>query len=157
MLKLRPFKIDDVFKVQLDYELPREGRCSLVEHPNIDAFTLEDDDEILAVGGAHIMWPGVAEAWVLVSPSGKQHGRLFARYAKRRFEGMLKENDIRRMQATIHVTDEPAMRFVEWLGFEKEFLIDCMQNAGLKNLYSEVLPHHREELFQIILSAGSKS
>ena len=64
MLKLRPFKIDDVFKVQLDYDLPREGRCSLVEHPNIDAFTLEDDDEILAVGGAHIMWPGVAEAWV---------------------------------------------------------------------------------------------
>ena len=123
MLRLRPFKIDDVFKVQLDYELPREGRCSLVEHPNIDAFTLEDDDEILAVGGAHIMWPGVAEAWVLVSPSGKQHGRLFARYAKRRFEGMLKENSIRRMQATIHVTDEPAMRFVEWLGFEREGLM----------------------------------
>ena len=45
----------------------------------------------------------------------------------------------------------------KWLGFEKEFLIDCMQNAGLKNLHSEVLPQRREELFQIILSAGSKS
>ena len=45
----------------------------------------------------------------------------------------------------------------KWLGFEKEFLIDCMQNAGLKNLFSEVLPHRREELFQIILSAGCKS
>ena len=44
----------------------------------------------------------------------------------------------------------------KWLGFEKEYLIDLMQNAGLKNLYSEVLPHRREELFQIILSAGSK-
>ena len=45
----------------------------------------------------------------------------------------------------------------KWLGFEKEYLIDCMQNAGLKNLYSEVLPHRREELFQIIICAGSKS
>ena len=44
----------------------------------------------------------------------------------------------------------------KWLGFEKKYLIDCMMNAGLKNLYSEVLPHRREELFQIILSAGSK-
>ena len=26
----------------------------------------------------------------------------------------------------------------KWLGFEKKFLIDCMQNAGLKNLFSEV-------------------
>ena len=129
MLKLRPFKIDDVLQVQLDYELGREGRCNLVEHPNIDAFTLEDDEEILAVGGAHILWPGVAEAWVLVSPSGKKHGRLFARYAKRRFEGMLKENDIKRMQATIHATDESGMRFVEWLGFEKEGL---MRKYGLQ-------------------------
>ncbi len=44
----------------------------------------------------------------------------------------------------------------KWLGFEKEFLIECMQSAGLGNLYSEVLPHRRDELFQIIISAGSK-
>ena len=43
----------------------------------------------------------------------------------------------------------------KWLGFKKEFLIDSMKSAGLTNLYSEVLPHRREELFQIILSAGS--
>ena len=36
-------------------------------------------------------------------------------------------------------------------------LQEIMKNAGLKNFYSEVLPDRREELFQIILSAGSKS
>ena len=45
----------------------------------------------------------------------------------------------------------------KWLGFKKEYLIDSMKSAGLTNLYSEVLPHRREELFQIILSAGMKS
>ena len=44
----------------------------------------------------------------------------------------------------------------KWLGFEKEYLIDIMKSAGLTNLYSEVLPHRREELFQINLSAGCK-
>ena len=44
----------------------------------------------------------------------------------------------------------------KWLGFKKEYLIDSMKSAGLTNLYSEVLPHRREELFQIILSAGCK-
>ena len=44
----------------------------------------------------------------------------------------------------------------KWLGFKKEFLIDSMKSAGLINLYFEVLPHRREELFQIILSAGCK-
>ena len=45
----------------------------------------------------------------------------------------------------------------KWLGFENKYLIDFMQKAGFINLYSEVLPHRRDELFQIILSAGSKS
>lgn len=123
MLKIRPMKIEDVFKVELDFDLPVEGRSNLVEHPNVEAFTLEEDGEIFAVGGAHIMWSGVAEAWVLISPNGKKHGTLFARYAKRRFEGILKENNIKRMQATIHSTDAEAMRFAEWLGFEEEGLM----------------------------------
>lgn len=45
----------------------------------------------------------------------------------------------------------------KWLGFEKESLMDNMQKAGFDNLYSEILPFRREELFQIILSAGRKS
>ncbi|MBG56367.1 MAG: ArsR family transcriptional regulator [Deltaproteobacteria bacterium] len=45
----------------------------------------------------------------------------------------------------------------KWLGFEKEYLMECMHNSGLKILSSEVLPYRRKELFQIILSVGSKT
>ena len=45
----------------------------------------------------------------------------------------------------------------KWFGFEKESLMDYMHKAGFDNLYSEILPFRREELFQIILSAGRKS
>jgi len=43
------------------------------------------------------------------------------------------------------------------LGFEKETLQDFMQTAGFSNLYSQILPFRREELFQIILAAGRKT
>jgi hypothetical protein len=45
----------------------------------------------------------------------------------------------------------------KWLGFEKETLHDFMHTAGFSNLYSQILPFRREELFQIILAAGSKT
>jgi|TARA_B100001079_G_scaffold117758_1_gene101272 ArsR family transcriptional regulator len=45
----------------------------------------------------------------------------------------------------------------KWQGFEKETLLDFMQEAGFKHLYSEILPFRREELFQIILASGRKS
>jgi ubiquinone/menaquinone biosynthesis C-methylase UbiE len=45
----------------------------------------------------------------------------------------------------------------KWLGFEKETLHDFMQTAGFSNLYSQILPFRREELFQIILAAGRKT
>jgi hypothetical protein len=45
----------------------------------------------------------------------------------------------------------------KWQGFEKESLLDFMQEAGFKHLYSEILPFRREELFQIILASGRKS
>ena len=45
----------------------------------------------------------------------------------------------------------------KWQGFEKETLLDFMQNVGFKHVYSEILPFRREELFQIILLSGKKS
>ena len=45
----------------------------------------------------------------------------------------------------------------KWQGFEKEVLLDFMEQAGFKHLYSEILPFRRQELFQIILASGRKS
>jgi ArsR family transcriptional regulator len=45
----------------------------------------------------------------------------------------------------------------KWQGFEKETLLDFMQTAGFRHLYSENLAYRREELFQIILAAGRKT
>ncbi len=120
MLKLREFKESDVYNIELDYEFTEASRAGLCNHDNIVAYTLVDDDEILAVGGAHVMWFGVGELWVLVSPEAKRRAAPFARYAKGVVNSILQEHQLRRMQASIHVKDQPAIRFAEWLGLEHE-------------------------------------
>jgi len=120
MLKVRQFKKSDVYDIHLDYDFTTESRDGLCDHDNIVAYTMVDGEEVLAVGGAHIMWFGVGELWVLVSPEAKRRAAPFARYTKGVVDSILQEHSLRRMQASIHVDDEPAIRFAEWLGLEHE-------------------------------------
>ena len=66
------------------------------------------------------MWFGAGEAWVLVSPECLGKPASFARYAKKLFDSILQDTELRRVQASIHVDDDRAYRFAEWLGFENE-------------------------------------
>jgi hypothetical protein len=120
MLKIRPYTHNDVHEINLDYEFNSASRNGLLNHDNIIAVTLEDDGKILAVGGVHVMWFGAGEAWVLVSGDALQAPTSFARYAKRMFGSILQDTQLRRVQASIHVDDDRAYRFAEWLGFENE-------------------------------------
>jgi hypothetical protein len=120
MLKIRPYVHSDVYDIELDYEFDAASRAGLLGHNEIVAYTLLDDDKVLAVGGAHVMWFGAGEAWVLVSPECLGKPASFARYAKKLFDSILQDTELRRVQASIHVDDDRAYRFAEWLGFENE-------------------------------------
>lgn len=120
MLRIRPYTHNDVYNIKLDYEFDAASRAGLLGHNEIVAYTLLDDDKVLAVGGAHVMWFGAGEAWVLVSPECLRKPASFARYAKKLFDSILQDTELRRVQASIHVDDDRAYRFAEWLGFENE-------------------------------------
>jgi ubiquinone/menaquinone biosynthesis C-methylase UbiE len=45
----------------------------------------------------------------------------------------------------------------KWLGFERDNLLSIMQETGLTELQSELLPLRREELFQVMLASGIKA
>ena len=55
MLNIRPYTQDDVYDIELDYEFGQTSRAGLLGHDNIVAYTLLDDDKVLAVGGAHVI------------------------------------------------------------------------------------------------------
>lgn len=120
MLKIRPYTEKDVYDIDLDYHFGPDSRAGLLSHDNIVGFTVEDSGTVLAVGGVHVMWFGAGEAWVLVSPEAMAVPTTFARYTKRAFDSILQDTELRRVQASIHVDDDRAYRFAEWLGFENE-------------------------------------
>lgn len=120
MLNYRAFEQSDVMNIELDYEFSGESRLGLTSHPNIIGYTLADGDTILAVGGVHMMWFGVGEAWLLVSPKALEKPVALARYSKRLLHDIVEKTDTRRVQASVHVDDKIAFQFASWLGFEYE-------------------------------------
>ena len=44
----------------------------------------------------------------------------------------------------------------KWLGFKKDRLVSMLRDAGFSNLYEELLPHGRGEVFQVILAMGTR-
>lgn len=123
MLNTRDFEPSDVMRIELDYDFDGESRMGLLSHPNITGYTLTFNDEVLAVGGVHVMWFGVGEGWLLVSPKALQKPVALARYTKKLLHVIMKKEAIRRIQASVHVDDERAFGFAEWLGFEYEGLM----------------------------------
>lgn len=128
MLKIRPFERSDVYDIELDYFFPSEQRDSLLTHQDIVGFTLLEGEEVLAVGGVHVLWFGVGEGWVLVSPRCFELPAAFARYTKRAFNSILQDTNLRRIQASVHTDDKKAIRFANWLMFEDEGI---MRNYGV--------------------------
>lgn len=129
MLNFRAFETPDVMNIELDYELSGESRMGLVSHDNIVGYTLLDGDTILAVGGLHMMWFGVGEAWLLVSPKALDKPVALARYSNKLLHGIVEKTQVRRVQASVHTHDTRAMIFAEWLGFEHEGI---MRKYGLE-------------------------
>jgi len=117
MYKLRGYVKQDVYDIDVGYEFDRR---LLVEGQTTLGSTLLDGETVLATGGIHMMWEGVGEAWTLVSPKLRGNGLVFARYTKRMFDDIIEANNLRRVQATIHVDDEVSLRFASWLGFKDE-------------------------------------
>jgi len=117
MYKLKEYDKKDVYSIELGYEF---DRGLLAEGHNTVGKTLLSGNKVVAVGGVHIMWDGVGEAWALVSPKIEGNGIVFARYAKKMFDAIIKDNKLTRVQATIHASDVTAAQFASWLGFESE-------------------------------------
>ena len=123
MLELREFVKEDIDSIELGYEMTQESRDAFTAHYAIDGYTLLDDGKIVAMGGVHMLWNKVGEAWVLLSKHAKSKPRTVAKYADLMFDVIVHKNKLERIQASIAVNDAKAIRFGKWLGFEMEGLM----------------------------------
>ena len=93
------------------------GADSLPPGPS---WTVLLDGHPLIIAGMRPMWRGVAEAWAVTDSEIDRAGYRIARAAKESISIEMFFNDITRLQCVVNVNNSQAMRFAEWLGFERE-------------------------------------
>lgn len=102
------------------------------------SYTLLDQDAPAACGGVMSLWPGVAVLWGVAG----ELKPLSARLVRRQVAIALQQiGGVRRLEATARVGFSRACALLDWLGFERQALLDGYGADGADYwLYRRRLP-----------------
>lgn len=84
------------------------------------AYTALIGDEIAACGGVVTLWPGMGEAWAVVTARGRAQYRPLHRAVRQIFSSITRDCSYRRVQADVVAAFAAGRRWAEHLGFELE-------------------------------------
>jgi hypothetical protein len=113
---MRPFRLEDI-KVVAPESALRGREAMLVDYGTI--FTFEKDGQPVACAGLVKMWPGVAEAWTVLSDVAKANPLWIVRQLRCAIREQAWVMQLHRVQ--MHVEDDPHL--LHWgrcLGFRCE-------------------------------------
>jgi len=89
--------------------------------------TMLVDDEIMAIGGVMILWPGVGEAWVGTSSLVERYPIIFTKCVRGYLNAVIRDEKLHRVQLNIVEYHKRSLAWVRLLGF---FLESKMEKYG---------------------------
>jgi len=92
----------------------------VMESSDVDLARTAWTRQPLCIVGITPLWPGVGEAWMLVSRHAAGHGFGLVKGVRRELARAVERAGLRRVQLTVDETDGEAVRFVLLLGAEFE-------------------------------------
>lgn len=145
MIVIRPFVPGDMDRIEArDYEKElmrlagNYGETFAFRGP---AFTMEHDGTPVMAAGVCILWEGVGEAWMHLSPWFYRHVKSAYAAVYEVLCQIIVHKSLRRVQAPICASMPANIRFVEHLGFAPEGLMHRWGPDGKDYwLYSIVAP-----------------
>lgn len=99
-----------------------------------DAVTAMWRGRIVACLGCNNMWPGVAEAWLITSVEIADISVTTTRAAIRYFDKLAIRNQLKRMQITVNMENELAMRWAKMLKFTPEGVLRRYGPSGADHM-----------------------
>jgi hypothetical protein len=84
------------------------------------AFSLMHDGKILAIGGIYDLWPGVGEAFSIMSDTAFNYSKSLYQHFKINLDFGVNYKKYTRVQSIVKVGFDAGVRFIEHLGFERE-------------------------------------
>ena len=129
MIEVRPLKADDMLFViengVKEYGLkatPNKDMAELAKEREESGLCVTGwvDGEIVGVGGIQILWEGVGEVWLMLTPYINKKPKEGYRCIRNGFEKLLKENKLRRVQGFGRIGFHQSHILFKHLGFKAE-------------------------------------
>ena len=120
--RLEPFRTEHLlaFKPRETLDFDRlVHACVRIEgrHPGYTGFV---GDEVIGCAGVVILWPGVGEAWSVLTDRVLEHRFWLQRTVKAVIRDIMSGLQLHRLQATVRADSERNVRWIESLGFVRE-------------------------------------
>jgi len=87
------------------------------------AFTIIHDDKVIAICGAVLQWPGVAEAWFLTTHHVDNCKFYFYREVRKLLEYVRKNMGLHRIQCAVESDYFKSMKWLKSMNFKSEGLM----------------------------------
>lgn len=88
------------------------------------------DGQIAAVGGMTILWPGLGEAWLVMTPVGMTHPTFVTRRLAKHLWAVIREHALRRVQVDVVADHLAGLDLVRALGFRDEHRMEHYGPSG---------------------------
>ena len=131
MIKAVPYKAEhflELYKESTEGDVGHSVQYLAKQHEWNPATTLMYDGRIIACSGVSQLWPGVGALWTLITKNKPGNGVLFIGIANHWINQIME--GYRRIQAEVLASDESAVRFAEFMGFECEGLMKSYGPLG---------------------------
>lgn len=114
--------------------------AGVIYHDRGPAFTGLIDGKVAACAGVATFWPGMGEAWAVVTELGRQHRREVHRAVKTIFGSIVRDGGYHRIQADVVANFAVGRRWAEHLGFEFESFMRKYGPRGEDYVRYRILP-----------------
>ncbi len=110
---------------------PSNGWNDLIKKPlwlslesnQVEAYSIVKGNKVIAIFGFVILWEGVSEVFMILCKDIKKHGFLLYKTLKLNMKILFAKYKFRRVQATVFVKLDVAVKMIERLGFKREGLL----------------------------------
>lgn len=127
---LRPYEEGDIEKLDpREMDLRVGGKDYIkkikenIEEKSDEVITVQKDGAIIAITGLMRTRPGKAEIWSITGTPVDTNKNLFGQASIIVVDYWIKKYDLHRLQANVHEEHTQSIKWLEWLGFEREGLM----------------------------------
>ncbi|KKN70120.1 hypothetical protein LCGC14_0434450 [marine sediment metagenome] len=119
MIEIRKIQEGDL-EYAMERAIENEPKMEDFNYDLIDGYTALLDGKILMVGGVMMKWEGVGEVWAFMTEDVRDNLIESYRCLHEMFDVLIKEKQLRRVEASSRADFLPGQNMLEHLGFEYE-------------------------------------